>query len=861
MSEAIVRDGYEEAAAAKLWPLLPEVYRNDDSAVLDAPGPLQELLSRIAVQVATVRRSLDRLWDDQSIESCDDWVIPYIAALVDTNLVPAMDARGQRLDVANTINYRRRKGTLGLIEELTANVTGWESRAVEFFRALGRYRHGLDPAIGWPADSSDPAGARTLQHAERLVGLLTGTPAGGFADIRSAAGAAATGTAFDEFHHFADVRRGEGALGWYGIPKVGIFLWRSVSLSVDRGTPVPVASCPGTFAFDPTGRQIPLFQADDRAPDGYGENWAPLAEWQVPGPLTQEVYDAVRAAHEAPPPKGAWPDPKASFWPETLSVTPVGAGVQLDEDEVLVWPEVGRFKLVGAANDDVEVGYHYGLFSRIGAGPYDRRQLQQCDHAPPTVDPLPVTTADGGSAIDLANALAALGPVGTVVVTDGLTSTAVSPVGSPAAPIQDVTMRAADERRAVIRLAAGDSPWVFQGSTAPGSADARLRLEGLLVAGQDVVLRGGFHEVVLSCCTFDPGTRGDLRTPPTVWEPAVDGRPLSATRLWIEGTVRTLTIDRCILGPIRTRQGGVTETIAASDSVVQGLPSTDGTLIAGAGVFDADGLFRLLNHKRDALTTWLAAQLGATAAGAVAGHADGTPVADADLTALLGDLNTLVDGPTIWDPARFADRQISPTTIALAESGPTGDDLKRLNHLLLTEAFPLELQDAALATGTGLTKLSRCTILGCGYVHRIESSESILDDVVLAGDAQDGCVRFSAWSAGSLLPRKYECVHVAPGAPLFVTRRFGEWGYAELADGCDAAILSASTAGTPSIREGSHDGSEMGVFCRDAAAVKEHSLLIKLDEFLPVGLTPVLIPLPTFDAEAETTRGRPWPST
>jgi hypothetical protein len=53
----------------------------------------------------------------------------------------------------------------------------------------------------------------------------------------------------------------------------------------------------------------------------------------------------------------------------------------------------------------------------------------------------------------------------------------------------------------------------------------------------------------------------------------------------------------------------------------------------------------------------------------------------------------------------------------------------------------------------------------------------------------------------------------------------------------------------------------MGAFCRDAAAVKERSLEIKLDEFLPVGLTPVLIPMPPFDAAAETTRGRPWPPT
>src|SRR5262249_3925647 len=160
-------------------------------------------------------------------------------------------------------------------------------------------------------------------------------------------------------------------------------------------------------------------------------------------------------------------------------------------------------------------------------------------------------------------------------------------------PIEDVTVRAADERRAVIRLAAGADPWVFRGSTAAGSADARLRLEGVLLSGGDVVLRGGFDEVVLSCCTFDPGTRGALHAPPVAWEPAVDGRELAPTTIWIEGTVRTLTIDRCILGPVRTRQGGVTETIAAADSVLQGLPGPD-----GLEVFDADGLFRLLNHKR-----------------------------------------------------------------------------------------------------------------------------------------------------------------------------------------------------------------------------------------------------------------------
>jgi hypothetical protein len=53
----------------------------------------------------------------------------------------------------------------------------------------------------------------------------------------------------------------------------------------------------------------------------------------------------------------------------------------------------------------------------------------------------------------------------------------------------------------------------------------------------------------------------------------------------------------------------------------------------------------------------------------------------------------------------------------------------------------------------------------------------------------------------------------------------------------------------------------MGVFCRDNAAIKDRSLLIKLQEFLPIGLGPVLIHLPAADPEGEQTRGRLWPPT
>lgn len=886
-TETLNPDGYDAALAAKIWALVPGYYRAQDASVLDGSGPLQVLLDRVAGQAAEVRRSIDRLWEDQSIETCSDWVIPYIAALLDTNLVPAMDARGRRLDVANTIYYRRRKGTVALLEQLASDVTGWESHVVEFFRLLSRRRHLLDPPIGRPADTADPTDARLLQHTSGLVGLLTGTPMGGYADLRNALGAANTSGPYDEFRHRVDVRRGHGATGWYGIPKIGVFLWCSADIDVPRATPVAVASCPGHYSFDPTGRLIGLWQADGRPPEGFGEEWTSLAQWQAPGPLTQALYDAVAEAVETPLPHDAYPDPNASFWPTSLSVSPLGSGVPLDRSAVDVWPEVGRFSIPsgtgsGAGAADIEVSYHYGLFSQIGAGPYDRRQIGVAVPA----DPLPVTQVPGGTATALKDALAALGPTGSVVLTNGLTNTAVAPVGSATAPIAAVTVRAFGQGRAVIRLPAIQStgqttsfarnrPWVFTGnklttsSGTPVEPTATLRLEGLLLSGVDVVLRGGFDCVTLSCCTLDPGTSGDLWQPPKVWQPAVDGRDLTSGLLKIEGTVKTLVIDRCILGPVRVRSGGVVQTLCASNSIIQGLPVDAGGDLTTQSIFDPDGLFRLLHYKRDALTAWLAGKLSAASASAVSGHSDGTAVSYANLAAVVTDLNAVLAG-TLWDPDRFADRTIpkSLAAQATASPAPTGTQLIAINRALLEAAFPVPLGQAALALDDGVVNLSRCTILGRSFMHRLECSESILDDYAVVDDTQDGCVRYSAWTVGSSLPRKYESVSASAGAPLFESRRFGEAGYAQLLAGVDEQILGAHLessggqgAGAASIRTGAQNGSEMGVFCRDGAALKERSLLIKYQEYLPVGLAPVLIPMPPSAIGAEDLRGAQWPPT
>ena len=72
----------------KLYELLPAIYRTRDAAqgqlLGDAPGdgPLRQLLQVIAYQVAVIEEDIEQLYDNQFIETCADWVVPYIGDLI-----------------------------------------------------------------------------------------------------------------------------------------------------------------------------------------------------------------------------------------------------------------------------------------------------------------------------------------------------------------------------------------------------------------------------------------------------------------------------------------------------------------------------------------------------------------------------------------------------------------------------------------------------------------------------------------------------------------------------------------------------------------------------------------------------------
>ena len=88
-------------------------YTADQQALFDeltakkVRGPLQSLLMVIDEQLSAFAEDLDQLYDDQFIETCAPWVIPYIGDLIGyqsiVGITPAVD--NPRSEVADTISH------------------------------------------------------------------------------------------------------------------------------------------------------------------------------------------------------------------------------------------------------------------------------------------------------------------------------------------------------------------------------------------------------------------------------------------------------------------------------------------------------------------------------------------------------------------------------------------------------------------------------------------------------------------------------------------------------------------------------------------------------------------------------------
>jgi hypothetical protein len=230
----------------RLYELLPGVYRQRD---VDQGYPLRALLQVIAEQVDVVENDIRQLYENWFIETCQDWVVPYIGDLVGYQIVHEAGEPGDvatprgllrnkilipRRDVAHTIGDRRRKGTLAVLESLARDAAGWPARALEFFHRLGV--------------------AQPINHVRLDRGRTV--------DIRRGDALERLGSAFDQLAHTVDVRRvvSPHAQGRYNIPSVGVFVWRLRAYPVTR-TPAYCfeEQAPNCYLFSVLGNDTALF--------------------------------------------------------------------------------------------------------------------------------------------------------------------------------------------------------------------------------------------------------------------------------------------------------------------------------------------------------------------------------------------------------------------------------------------------------------------------------------------------------------------------------------------------------------------------------------------------------------------------
>jgi len=525
------------ADSTRLFELLPALYRIRDleAAGPGQEGPLKALLSVITEQVAVLEEDLEQLYDDQFIETCAEWVVPYIGDLVGVRSLFVYPGANfsQRAQVANTLAYRRRKGTAAVLEQLARDVTQWDASVVEYFERLA-----------------------TTQYMNHLRPGNVTTP-----DLRRWEPLERIGTPFDTVARTVGVRRIEPGGGRHNIPNVGIFLWRLASFSVTDAPAFKVDD--RRYLVDALGHDTPLYHRPE-SEDQITHLAAPV---NVPMPMRRRVLHRDLKSHYSAG--------------KSLSIQVNGINIESDKiricnlsdegndwankqaDKYAIDPVLGRIVLPeGQAPDTrVRVTYHHGFSTEMGGGEYGR--------AATFVGDLTRTIKVPSQRATLQAALDELAATGGAVEIDNNDYYLETP-HIKVAEGKTIELRAADHRRPVL---------VLNGALLiSGGAGAHVALNGLLISGgtvrvpKDAGPTNEIGQVTLRHCTLVPGPSPAIREVPA--QPAMP-------RLIVEAPNVRVEIERSITGAIRSIDAA---RVRIGNSIVDALDETATAYAAPDGV-------------------------------------------------------------------------------------------------------------------------------------------------------------------------------------------------------------------------------------------------------------------------------------
>jgi len=122
------------------------------------------------------------------------------------------------------------------------------------------------------------------------------------------------------------------------------------------------------------------------------------------------------------------------------------------------------------------------------------------------------------------------------------------------------------------------------------------------------------------------------------------------------------------------------------------------TTLSAGGITDAAALAAKLMRGTDAVSVYVRGRLQDGLKADLESYSASSENAKAVVAALVKDLNAVIWGASIYEPARFEGMVLRPETKELARRNPGGLDLARLNKLLLEDAYPAAL---ALSAATG----------------------------------------------------------------------------------------------------------------------------------------------------------------
>ena len=543
-----------------------------------ARGPLQSLLMLIEEQIAVVADDLDQLYDDEFIETCAQWVIPYIGDLIGYQVVNgvAPAVASPRAEVANTISFRRRKGTVLVLEQLARDVTGWGAHATEFFKVLA-----------------------TTQYTKQVRPHNHYAP-----NLRRWQVRAFLDTAFDATAHTIDVRRITAECGRYNIRNIGIFLWSLNAYSLTKVPATPVDTSGRFFRFSSLGADTPLFnnpvsQGSDITAASQPVNVPDRLRRRV---LCQDLQSGVETVYYGEGSSlalylnGTFLNPYQiqvcdlsgddGHW---ANVPSIGGAYVAGID-----PELGRIALATAVATSPPTGtiaplqasFYYGFNSDIGGGEYSRSESFTPTETTPLPFPDNVNPARYSSLQDALNFAAAnLDGNGNVAIeiTDSGT---YYELGSPALEI-DVPAGATIE----LRAADGSRPTLILSSevSVSGAAESTFSMNGLVIGfappspsiGRPPALLhvpdSSTNQLVnlrLTHCTLVPGW---ALTPTGEPQPLYSGLPA----LLVEPPAVQIAVQKSIVGGFRVSPES---TASVSDSIMDASDPTGTAYAASDGV-------------------------------------------------------------------------------------------------------------------------------------------------------------------------------------------------------------------------------------------------------------------------------------